>query len=299
MKYLCDIFKRTYRPYIKKFRRNYGFVLNEMYQVYLANDVIVLGGNHSEKNSRAHACLRDFLKFLHIKKGVMNFRNHAIFYEAELSMYSHYRRRAFSDYSSEDNFRFKYNPDYKNPNTLNQYVDVISKKKLEYEKVNWFNNYGIRMFFYDDRITDSKITPPNLIIGDPLFTREQFEKDLVTIKKMCNINEIPGNIQKRKNGFTTCLELRQRLHYFMAGRIAHEICRTPKSFVPIGSAHVRTSISSDGKTIPPIQYYLKEYLRSYGKKVFTLKFIEKDMPSFDRVRDKYVDATISWPAWIS
>ncbi|MCP3965427.1 MAG: hypothetical protein GY750_06715 [Lentisphaerae bacterium] len=301
LKFLCARFTDYYKPLIKTFKYQYEHVLNQMYMDYLRYDVIVLGSRHGPKDNRAHSFLRDFLKFIHKEKSIKISKRHTIFYEHEISMYSHYkRRRKLSDYSPESEYEFKYHSGYENPNVLNDNVYAIPCELLDYEKTSWFKNHRVKMMFYDDNLTGPRITKPEKIwIYDEKYKDKKFNKDLERVKEMYRLKEFPKPDEKCIDGSQLSYEIRLKANCLIARRICNDICKTKKSFIPIGVSHIEHKKESNGNMIPTLQHFLHKYLDKYGKKVFILKFIEKDMPSFDRVRDKYVDATISWPAWIS
>ncbi len=128
LKRLCDNYLQNYRRLLRTCQNDKESVLEQVYEIYRQNDVIVLGSSHGDDNSRAHSFLKDFLIFLKKKKKKNISKGHTIFYELNISLYSHYKRRKISDYSPD--YKFIPKPHNKNPNNLSKHLDDITRRKV-------------------------------------------------------------------------------------------------------------------------------------------------------------------------
>ncbi|MCP3942017.1 MAG: hypothetical protein GY710_11105 [Desulfobacteraceae bacterium] len=305
LKTLCNYF-HSFSQQPPKSYKQYEPILQQAYQLYKNNDVIILGGSHGEEDCRGLSFLKTFFEFLKWKRVADISTGHIIFYEIFLSLQSHYERRKISNYDLKENYQFKYHPHYENPNELQKFFKDLSLK--HYSIATWFIRQNIKMMFYDDMLTGGTIKPPDHKAvrnsrKSPNFTINQFKRDLRTVGNMHNLKQLPNFPSINGPAYIGRINtsLRLKANDLIARRIANDICRNKKSFIPIGTAHTYTDMYCDQS--PSLQHYLRRYLGKYSKKIAVIKFENKDNPHFQSTRHtggmyKGIDAIMSWPSWV-
>ncbi|MCP3968307.1 MAG: hypothetical protein GY750_15650 [Lentisphaerae bacterium] len=293
---ICNVYLRDYDRYIPdSFKAECEHVLNEMFKIYSACDAFVFGHKHTEEKSSGHSFIRDFFVFLRDLKNINISQGHVVFYEILVSLHSHYRRRALSNYDLEENYEFNPDETYKNPNSLIQHLDALRGDR-NHHKVKWFADNNIDVLFYDDCLTSGMHRAPTNPDDDDDFTLSKFHEDLRVSKKLAGLNKFNiwhSHIQS--DGSFINGEMRLRLNNLIARRMLNDIYLYQKSFIPIGSDHIISDFFQSS-TIT-LQAYLKTHLQKYNKRIVTIRVETGDTPAIKTSNHKDYDFELTWPSW--
>ncbi|QSH41360.1 hypothetical protein P0136_08450 [Lentisphaerota bacterium ZTH] len=292
---ICGTYLQAYNIIENGFKRKYESVLFKFFnEIYLYNQAFVFGHTHTREQSSGHSFTRDFLSYLKSCIGFDISKDHALLYELKLSNQAHYKRRGrgYSNYCSEDEYKFVPSPNYKNPNLLINHLDDLYDAPLDH--IQWFAQNKVPAYFYDDGLTGGEVVHPTEDWLEEGFSEDQFQKDLKTQMRLAGFDEIPEvlNVEDEEDGSVYNKGLRARLNVLIARRMYNLIYNYDKTFIPIGKVHVNAGILGE----EALQCYLKKHLPD-SKNVVTAFVETGDIPEITESDEIGIDYNITWPNW--